>query len=361
MELKNLNKNHGVIISKLLPTDWLAGAESGITYQEVQSDAQWDKFLPTGERQKNSSFDYLACVSFSALNCIEILMNRKMEYREFGADNLKWLQENGYVDENGKFNFSDRFTAKMSGTTQLGNYLGAVGDSIRNQGVVPEADWKTSDDLDTWAKYYAEIPDDVKAKGLEFVKRFLVQYEFILTGTPDLGLLKTHLKQSPLQLATATCSPWNTDQIIAGCGIATNHGTVLYGFTSEYLKDFDTYNPWSKKFALDYGIAWAMKYVIAEQKAETPLPTKFDYDFKNIIKFGEKSADVIALQKLLKILGFFSEAVNITGYYGSITQKAVYDFCVKNKVASNQELAYVNGRWCGKKTLAKLNEVIKTI
>jgi len=361
MELKNINKNQGVIIIKPLQTDWKAGEETGITFEEVQKDAQWDNFLPTGERQKNNYFDLCACVSFSALNCIEILMNRMMEFKQFSSDNLIWLRENGYFDENGKFNFSDRFTAKMSGTTKLGNYLGAVGDSIRNDGLIPESDWGFSADFKEWDSYYSEIPQELKDKGKEFVKRFLVKYEFVLLGTPDLEKLKTHLKQSPLQLATATCSPWNTAEVIKGCGIATNHATVLYGFTADYLKDFDTYNPWSKKFALDYGIAWAVKYVISEKKAETPLPQKFDYVFKSIITKGDKSADVIALQKLLKILGFFSASVNITGYYGSITQKAVYDFCVKYKVASNQELAYVNGRWCGKKTLAKLNEVIKTI
>lgn len=361
MELKDLNKNQGVIIIKPLQTDWKAGEETGITYEEVQKDAQWDNFLPTGERQRNEYLELSACVSFSALNCIEILMNRMMEYRQFGSDNLKWLQENGYIDEEGKFNFSDRFTAKMSGTTKIGNYLGAVGDSIRNDGLIPEKDWTFSADCKEWDSYYSEIPQELKDKGKEFAKRFLVKYEFVLLGTSDLAKLKTHLKQAPLQLATATCSPWNTDQIIAGCGIATNHATVLYGFTSEYLKDFDSYNPFSKKFANDYGIAWAFKYVVSERGVEIPAPVKFEYEFKNIIRFGQKNADVIALQKLLKILGFFPEAVNITGYYGSITKKAVYDFCVKNKVASNQELAYVNGRWCGKKTLAELNKQIKLI
>lgn len=354
------NKNRGVIISKLLPTDWRAGGETGITYQEVQSDGQWGVYLPKGERQANASFDYYACVTFSALNCIEILMNRKMVYREFSVDNLKWLQANGYIDEEGKFNFSDRFTAKMSGTTKYGNYLGAVGDSIRNDGLVPEADWKTSNDLDTWEKYYSEIPQEIKDKGIEFAKRFLVQYEFVLAGTQDLGVIKTHLKQSPIQIATAICSGWSDGKIIKGCGLNTQHATLLYGFDTECLKDFDTYVPYEKKLGLDYGIAWAMKYVISE-RTTAPLPTKFEYDFKNIIRFGDKSADVIALQKLLKILGFFSASVNITGYYGSITQKAVYDFCVKNKVASNQELAYVNGRWCGSKTIAELNKQIKLL
>jgi len=359
--MQNLDQNKGVLIRTPLLSDWRAGGESGITFKEIQSDGQWDRFLPTGERQRNASFDFFACVSFSALNVIEMLMNRMMSYQQFNQENLLWLRDNGYFDENGKFNLSDRFTAKMSGTTHAGNYLTAVGDSIRNHGVVPEKDWPTTEALTEWDLYYSEIPQEIKCKALEFRKRFEAKYEWVLIGTPSMALLKSHLKQSPLQLATATCSPWNTDEIIAGCGIATNHGTVLYGYTKDYWKDFDSYNPWCKKFANDYGIAWALKYVIGEREPVLPKETKFEYTFINKIRFGERSEDVVALQTLLKIDGVFPKAVDCTGYYGSITQKAVLDFCKKYKVASTSELDYVNGRWCGTKTLAELNKQIKLL
>ncbi|MFA5174782.1 MAG: hypothetical protein WC438_06390, partial [Candidatus Pacearchaeota archaeon] len=171
--------------------------------------------------------------------------------------------------------------------------------------------------------------------------------------------LKKHIKQSPLQLATATCPPWNTADVIAGCGIKTNHGTMLYGYSDEFWKIFDTYNPWCKKFANDYGIAWAMKYVVENKIESTPMETKFEYVFKNKIKMGDKSADVVALQTLLKLDGDFPASVNITGYYGTITQTAVLKFCKKYKVACALELLYVNGRWCGAKTLNELNKQAK--
>jgi len=358
MYLIDINKNTGVIIKKPEKTDWKAGAETGITYVEVQTDGQWDFYLPTGERQKNIYFDFYACVSFSALNVIETIMNRMTEKNEISTSNLDWLKENGYYDANGKLNFSDRFTAKMSGTTINGNSLAAVADCIRNKGVIPESEWSVSEDLTNWDKYYSEIPEELKTKGLEFVKRFDIKYEWILLGEADANTLKKHLKQSPLQLATATCTPWNTAEVIAGCGIRTNHGTMLFGYSDEYWKIFDTYNPWCKKFANDYGIAWAMKYVVENKTISTSTETKFEYTFKNKIKIGDKSTDVIALQTLLKLDGSFPSTVNVTGYYGTITQTAVATFCKKYNVGCSLERIYVNGRWCGPKTINELNKQV---
>ena len=358
---EDLNKNTGVIIKEPSPIDWIAGKETGIDFEIVQENAQWDEFLPNGERQRNSFLDFSSCVSFSATNCIEILLNRMIEKGEMSEPNLTWLKNNSYLDENGKLNFSDRFTAKMSGTTKAGNYLTKVGDSIRNDGLVPELIWPTDDSLETWEDYYSEIPDNIKAIGLEFIKRFKINYEWVLCGSSDLEKIKENLKQAPLQLAAATCTPWNTSEIINGCGFTTNHATVLYGFTEEYIKDFDSYNPWCKKLALDYGIAYALKYVCSEIEQEEEQETHIDIEFSRVMKYGEKSKDIIILQEVLKKLGLFPLNVKSTGYYGGITQRSVLFFCVKYEVAGLSELLFVNGMWCGEKTLKELSKQLKII
>ena len=70
-----------------------------------------------------------------------------------------------------------------------------------------------------------------------------------------------------------------------------------------------------------------------------------------------QKTDVIALQNILKYEGHFPSNVSSTGYYGSITAKAVYNFQVAHQVASLSELNSLGGRRVGPKTIKALNEI----
>lgn len=72
------------------------------------------------------------------------------------------------------------------------------------------------------------------------------------------------------------------------------------------------------------------------------------YDPKAPVVYGDK--EVIALQNVLKFEGVFPSNVDSTGYFGSVTRKAVSDFQVKYGITP------IDG-YVGKKTRAKLNEL----
>lgn len=193
-------KNHGVILGKR-DTDYLAGT---LSYEVRNLSGDWTPYLPPGEWQRNHVFDSMACVTFSALNSLEV--------------QYKFLTGNG-------INLSDRFTAKMSGTTSQGNYLWKVGDSIRKQGVVDEVVWPTADNFD-WNTYYSEIPETIKARGLEFLNDFEIQYEWIDWTKES---LIHHLKHAPIQV------------VIPG------HAVLAFYSTLEVSKYFDSYEPFVKE------------------------------------------------------------------------------------------------------------------
>lgn len=71
--------------------------------------------------------------------------------------------------------------------------------------------------------------------------------------------------------------------------------------------------------------------------------------------YRERSQEVKFLQDVLKIEGTFPKSVLSTGYYGSITAQAVYDFQVKHNVADRAELDELGGRRVGPKTRGRLN------
>lgn len=87
---------------------------------------------------------------------------------------------------------------------------------------------------------------------------------------------------------------------------------------------------------------------------------KPQYRFSKTLEFSAEfktDTDVKALQDILKHEGVFPKNVDSTGYYGSITAKAVYDFQVKHQVAPMQELDSLQGRVVGPKTITKLNQL----
>lgn len=249
-----MDKNTGVLIEAVVPpTDFVAGAVSGIVYKEEVPSGNWEKWLPTEESQKPNNVDTMACVTFSALNILETQFNRLLEEGLLEAEAVQWLLDNGYII-GGKFNFSDRFTAKMSGTTPNGNYLQLVADSIRNDGLIPEADWKAPANF-SWNEYYSNIPPSLIAKGKEFAKRFDVQYEWVLLGNDGqnrVEVLKKHLKQAPIQIA----SKYN-----AGACDPVQHAYAIYDIDTIAYNRFDSYSPYKRNMDLSVCLMWGMKYV----------------------------------------------------------------------------------------------------
>jgi len=176
--INQLQQNRGVIIETKI-TDFIAGV---LPYQVVNPLGDWSGFEPRGENQFSNHQDSMACVTFSALNCIET------QYKFLTGKEI---------------NFSDRFIAKLSGTTQQGNTIQKVLDTIRKYGLVLETEWPTPASF-SWDEYYATIPPEVLAKA----RKFTIGYEF---GSPDYA---HDLKQAPLQMIIVKDNPYHAVEMI---------------------------------------------------------------------------------------------------------------------------------------------------
>lgn len=82
-------------------------------------------------------------------------------------------------------------------------------------------------------------------------------------------------------------------------------------------------------------------------------PTPYFVKFQKPMKFGEQSQNVRDMQDFLKEKGFFT--VQGTGYYGSLTSKAVLAFQLKYCNLSWYEKNVLRGTRVGEKTLLALN------
>lgn len=253
--------NTGVILIPPTPTDFVFGANK-LPFETILPKGDWEDLLPSDERQSNFKADYMNCVSQSADSLMESQINLLFFTYPLGLQN--WLRANNYFDENGKINFNDCYTAKMGKTGKNGAGLAQIWDSIRHNGLIPEKDWHRTQDNLSWNEYYSEIPANLIAKGKRFKDFFDISYEWVYGGGEGRPVSQIpfgyHLKQAPIQIASACCSPWGAG-IIPMCYDPACHATIIYGLQS-YAKDFDTYEPFRKKLASNYLIYQAMKGVL---------------------------------------------------------------------------------------------------
>lgn len=115
--------------------------------------------------------------------------------------------------------------------------------------------------------------------------------------------------------------------------------------TEDFFKKRNWFARYGTSFQFESGEAW---------------PTKPKHTFARDLKFTEAviyDNEVTALQDCLKYEGLFPSDRDSTGYYGSVTSKAVLAFQKKYKIASDAELDELQGRVVGAKTRAKLNEL----
>lgn len=115
--------------------------------------------------------------------------------------------------------------------------------------------------------------------------------------------------------------------------------------TEDFFKRRNWFARYGTSFHFETGTSW---------------PTKPKHSFNRDLTFSESfvyDAEVVALQDCLKYEGLFPADRDSTGYYGSVTSKAVLAFQKKYQVASTAELDELQGRVTGTKTRAKLNEI----
>lgn len=176
------HKNLGVIIEQK-PTDYVAGT---LPYEVLNPSGNWTPYLPSEETQALTHFtDSMACVTYSCLNVIETIIKFKTGQT---------------------VNFSDRFIAKLSGTTIQGNTVQRVLDTINKYGLVLEEDWPANPNFN-WDAYYAPIPQSVLDKASKNIK---VQYEF---HYPPHDYEK-ELKHVPLEMIIEKNVPYHSVEMV---------------------------------------------------------------------------------------------------------------------------------------------------
>ena len=275
-------KNFGVLLGDR-STDYRAGKKVGaLPYQVRKSDGNWEPFLPPGEWQANDKGDSMSCVSFGEINGIET-----QEKQQTGR----------------QVNFSDRWIAKMAGTTRNGAYLWQVADAIRKYGLVLEEDYPAPAGY-TWDEYHAEIPEPLfsllKEQGRKWLEKWEVSYEWVDWNKDS---LIRHLKHAPLSV------------------VLPGHLVLNFYTTQDIIHYFDSYEPWKKTTT---SVIQAMK-VLLTPREQAPDPDSLFVD----LKYGDFGPSIAKLKRALIRCGW-AEAKDLPDFYDDKVANYVHRFFLAN-------------------------------
>jgi len=256
--IRKRTKNYGFIPSYPQPDDYVLGGYSPLPKDVLQANGQWDEFLPVDEFQ-SKVIETMACTSYGTTSAIETLVNRL-----FGTEH----------------NWSDRWLAKISGTTRTGNNVSIVCETLRKLGVPFQERWDYTPDIDSWDKFY-EVPppklyDHAKQ---DFKDIYEMKHEFVF---PDEKSLKEALQYSPLGVSVYA---WvQRDGLhYKPEGLIDNHWCVLYGYEDgKYWKVFDSYDNTRKKLAWDFKPLVIKRFCIEKKTEELTFWQKVGRIPKNI-------------------------------------------------------------------------------
>lgn len=270
-----------VRIEEIEPTRWILGDNSQIKYEEVNPSGDWLEYLPTDERQ-NRGVETWGCTNFWGLSAFEIqleykirrgmLSNRAKSF--LGGQNLANMS---YLDENGKVNFSDKYTFIKTGTKYgVGNYIHKTPDSARNVGLIPEK-MLPFGNPSTWNEFADpnQITQQMNDLADEFTEVFEIQYENIEIAGHIMEeveqMIQKHIKQAPLSLAIAICPGYNSDDPINGCNVAPIHCVGMVARPKDNRTIYDSYPEFVKHLGNDYLLPYILKSIIIEKNNEEDM------------------------------------------------------------------------------------------
>ena len=253
------------------PRNYYFGA-SPLIKKVLQPNGDWSEYFPIDEKQ-SGRFESMSCTVFAFLNVLEALAKRK-----YGAN---WDK-------------SDRFTAKMSGVTRRGNSMNRVLDSARKlHGLLGQDEYPNDIDKLTWNQFYQNVPRHLIVRAKYFLDEFEIGYESVASHPTA---LKEALKYSPLYVAGYAWHKKGNEYISTR---TPNHAFVIQRYDANNPIVRDSYEPFEKRLARNYKIAYPKIIVLKKKNPDFDVPKiqKLLSDGKLYIVRADKNGEWYKVEK----------------------------------------------------------------
>lgn len=245
---------------KIKEEDYLLGGYSKLPQETLCPDHDWGEYLGIFESQVNPFFDTWSCTNFANCNAAETIHKRRY---------------------NKEVNYSDRYSANMSGTRPgVGNSHNVVAEASRKFGFVDEEVLPFTKDMKQ-VTYFNRVPTHIQQMGISLMETLEYGYERVLYRD-----LYEALQFSPIQVAVDARTN-NANKFISH-----NHSVLLYGATNKKWKVFDSYQGKQLLYDKDYPLGFALRFHYKKKTVVTDeRGNKESFDVNNekgIIEFIKK-------------------------------------------------------------------------
>ena len=270
--------------------DWQAGGNSAVAHEILMPDKNWKKIELEHEIQFNypALYDTLFCVTYSSLKAIAKLLTYLESIGKFTPYQLSVLNK---YKKNGKYNFSERFTGTLGGTTTQGAYQFKVAQAIRNYGLIPQ-------DMFPLAENFQDnidpkfITQEMLDCGKELLEIILINYEWV--DSID------YLEYSPIPLIVRFANYEKQEDILSPEGVL-NHQVCGVLSTSEYTEIEDTYQQRYKRYRPDNTFHLMAFYITINNKSMNVAKFIKENDTNQVRNVNTGAYGVIYQGKLMEI------------------------------------------------------------
>ena len=204
-------KNYGLLLDEPSPEHYVFGSFGNVPMEVLNTSRDWRPYIPKKEYQAEIQ-ETFACVLFTILNCVEILIKKK-----YGIEK----------------NYSDIFLAKLLETQSNGGTSPQkASELLRKAGVPPEEVWGIE-------HLFTEIPQEVITEALKFREEYEFLHDFV---QPNHTAITSALECSPLLISVPAWFKNENGIYYRPEGMTDNHATTLvYESKGEYRQVFDSY------------------------------------------------------------------------------------------------------------------------
>lgn len=186
----------------ILPT--VTGGDDVFT-PSIVMDGNWFPYMSLPYETQYTNFDQKNCVTKSGMHSVEAILNYFYKNRLFPNQGMyDLIEKGGFLNAQGYIDLSERFTAKMAGTTQAGLAMDKFWESINRDGIVPKSAY-SDPTITTWEEYYRPVPQAVIEAGKRAAQIFQWNWKVIKNNewnAPVIADLKNALYHSPLHFAS---------------------------------------------------------------------------------------------------------------------------------------------------------------
>ena len=248
--LSFFRKPTGVLPIKVMGSD-------EIYVPSIQMDGNWLPYMTKPYETQYLGFDQLNCVTKSGMHCVEAILNYYLKNGGLPKELEDFLKnpKAGYLNDQGFVDLSERFTAKMAGTTKEGLGMDKFWQSINKDGFVPKKVYPDPTGSFTWEDYYKPIPENVIEVGRRSAKIFNWIWKVKVYNNwnaPNLSDIRGYLKGSPIHFSTCLCNRDFAGVLRYTCGSKVyQHAMTLYS-VNDFQDVLDQYDPFLRKSDLKY-------------------------------------------------------------------------------------------------------------